>query len=101
MEESSAKLCPIVGKEFPRILLRDVEFKDCNDYRGNTFTLEEMEDRFICVGCSFTVNVIKGDKTLRDDETLEHLIEEIEASYEDWCAVKGRIPRTLCLIKLC
>lgn len=88
------------GKKFSRIWLKDVEFQEYDDYRCRKFTLEELEEQFICIGNSFTVKVMKGNEVLRDDETLEHLIDEINATYEDWNAIKGRFPETICLIKM-
>lgn len=86
------------GKKFSRILLKDVKFQDYNN--GRTFTLDELEEHFICIGNSFTVKVMKGNEVLRDDETLEHLIDEINSTYEDWNAIKGRFPETIGLIKM-
>lgn len=80
--------------------MKDVEFQEYDDYRCRTFTLDELEEQFICIGNSFTVKVMKGNEVLRDDETLEHLIDEINATYEDWNAIKGRFPETICLIKM-
>lgn len=88
------------GKKFSRILLRDVKFQKYDDYRCRTFTLDELEEQFIDVGNSFTVKVMKGNTVLRDDETLKHLIDEINATYEDWNAIKGRLPETIGLIKM-
>lgn len=94
------------GKEFSKVLLKDVEFHYHNKFGTRTFTSDQLidpDDHFVWkpVGCCFTADVtIKGDNTLLDDETLKHLIYELKTTNKEWLARKGSAPGTIVLIKI-
>lgn len=93
------------GKEFSKILLKDVVFHYHDESGIHTLTfdkLADLDDHFMykCGGfLSVEVTTKDDDSTLLDEETLKNLIYEINKTSKEWLALVDSTPGSLELVK--
>lgn len=93
------------GKEFSKILLKDVVFHYHDESGIHTLTfdkLADLDDHFMykCRGFLLVEITTKDDyNTLLDKETLKNLIYEINKTSKEWLALVDSAPGSLGLVK--